>query len=700
MNANQDVTIENGNENQSQTYEFEAEIDQVMSIMINSVYSTKDVFLKELVTNSADALTKLMVQKMMLSSAGYEVDPTCTFGIQIILNKENRTVTIKDNGIGMTKSELVDYLGKIASSGTRKFREMAEKATTTKTEAASEGGLVGQFGLGFYSGFLVADQIDVITKSVKDEGYLWSSREGRNYTIRPFAVDFNHGMEVILHLKEGEDDYLDANKISDIAKKYSMCSNYKLTLLTYEDPEPEKEEAVKDNEVEGEKIIEEIKEENEEKPKVTAEKKLVEKVLTSEAPMWNKKAKDIPAEDLKKLYTSISNSYDDYAAVESWYFEGGIDLNIMLFLPKKQGFPLFEKTQQKNGNIKVYNAGTFVTDNLDSDVVPEWMGFVHGVVSSPNLPVNISRESIQGNGVFNLLKNKLPNCVFELVNNLKTRESDKFLEFYNSFNKYLKLAVKDHKIGFLQNKFAALLTYPNNQDDKLISFDDYIARVPQDNKEILIHTGMTLEEVRGSIYLNDFKDRLVLLMGDPNDEIMLQGLTKYNEYQFQHIASEGADMPVSDEDAKTFEPIRKAFADLFKDSLEKVRLTYKESSVPALLYFKKITSSFTMERIIKLYMANNARSDDTLLKMMLGGKRICDINVNSPVIRAFQQMLSSGTESDTANKYINTLHGIMQLACGTDKELSSEFIATLFDLLESKIMSVSSEKKDEEVIDA
>ncbi len=679
-----------------EVYEFEAEVPQVMSIMINSVYSTKDVFLKELITNAFDSLTKMMAEKSTLEDAGYSVEPICNYAVKIVIDKKNRTVTIKDNGIGMTKTELIDYLGRIASSGTRRFREMAEKS-----ERPSADGLVGQFGLGFYSGFLVADRIDVVTKSVRDQAYMWSSYEGQNYTIQPYNVDFLHGMEVILRLKDGEDGYLEASKIEEIVKKYSMCTKFDLYLVTESEEDPVEEKKKEEKEIEGDGAVEEINNEEETKgnkekaadndENKNGKKKMVEKLLSTECPVWNKKAKDMTPEELKKLYKSLSNDYDDYAAVESRQFEGVIDLNIILFIPKRAPYPLFEKAKTKNNNIKIYNAGTFVTDDLDFEVVPEWMNFVYGIVSSPNLPVNISRESIQGSGVMNILKNKLPKCVLEMLENLK-KDSEKFKEFYNNFSRSLKMAAKELRLGPLQAQFAKLLMYPTNKSDTPITFDEYIAGQPEDCKQILIHTGMSLAEVKNSIYLRDFTDRTVLLMGDPNDEMMLQGLHNYKGFEFQHISASGIEKPASAEDAAKYEELKKAIEETYKDTFESVKLTYKDPSVPALIYTKKSTNSFTMERIIKLYMANNGKSNDEMLKIMLGGKRVLEINVKSPVIQTLEVLRSKPDAANEFKYYLNILYNTMMLASGSEIDDTTTFINGICDLLNTKIANIKPEE--------
>ena len=641
-------------------YEFEAEVPQVMSIIINSVYSSKELFLRELVSNASDALSKMMSQKQSFDDAGYATQPICSYKIQIIPDNVNKTLTIKDNGIGMTKADLINYLGSIASSGTKKFREALDKSKGN----ANVDALIGQFGLGFYASFLVAEKVDVITKNPKDEGYIWSSTGNNSYTISKFDVA-EHGTSIILKLKEGEEEYLKAERLTDLIKKHSLYIKYPIALLTLKEEETKE----KEGEIEGE--VEEIKEEKEE---VKEDSVMQEQIINSEIPVWTKKVEEIPEADLKKFYKSISNDYDDYAAVQSWHFEGMMDLKILLFIPKRAKMNFFEKQQDKNTNIKVFNSNVFVTDDLGKDVVPDWMNFVVGAVSSSDFPMNISREFLQGKAAINLLKTKLPKCVSEMIKKLEKDESA-YSNFYKEFSSNIKLAVR-HYTDSQQETFAKFLRYPTNKDTKLISLDEYLALLGENDKQILILTGLNKKEVETSLYLEGFSDRNVLLMHEAIDEIMLQGLKTYKNIPFQMISAEGVESSTASEENAEYTPFKDFIKEMLKDKVERVEISRRFVGVPATLLTTKYANSSAMENIIKSHPGSES---NPMLMMMMQSKKIFEINIDNVIIKLIKGYFDEN-KMDKVNKYVNFLFNSSLVGCGFALEDKSAFIKDLYSI--------------------
>lgn len=660
---------------EAETFDFEAEVPQVMSLIINSVYSSKEMFLRELISNASDAISKLKSKKNELDSQGYTTANIGSYKIQIIPDKVNNTLTIKDNGIGMTKSDLISFLGSIASSGTKKFKEFLN----AKSDKSSLDSLIGQFGLGFYSAFLVAERVDVITKSPMDEGYLWSSNGGNSYEIRKCDVgDMQHGTSIVLTLKKGEEEYLESSKIISLIKKHSLYIKYPIAVLV------EKEEEEKEEKEDA--PVEEVKE-DENEPKIEPEstgsvkkiKKVVEEqVVNTEVPVWNKKIEEVPEEDLKKFYKSISNDYDDYAAVQSWHFEGMIDLKILLFIPKRAKLGFFEQNPEKNRNIKVFNSNVFVTDDLGKDVVPDWANFVVGAVSSSDFPMNISREFLQGKAALNLLKTKLPKCIAEMIKKLE-KDTEKYNSFYKEFSQNIKLAVR-HYTDAQQETFAKFLRYTTNQDNNTpISLDEYLAKVGEDQKQILFLTGLSKKDVETSLCLEAFKDRLVLLMPEAVDEIMLQGLKKYKGFDLQNISMEGVDSvtPVSEETKKEYEKFTEKIKELIKDKVDSVVVSNRFASVPASILTTKYGNSSTMENILK---AQPGVENNPMLMMMLKSKKIFEINIDSPVIQQLKKMFDEGKDEQVST-YVNFLYNAALIGSGFTLDDKSTFIKDLYSIL-------------------
>lgn len=663
---------------ETEKFEFDAEVPQLLSIIINCVYSSKDLFLRELISNSSDALSKMLAQKETLDREGYTTIPFCDYKIQLIVDRENRTLTIKDNGVGMTKVELISCLGCIASSGTRKFREALDKAKGSNID-----GLIGQFGLGFYSAFLVADRVDVITKSVKDQGYHWSSDNATGYMIEPCEVAEEHGTSVILRLREGMDEFLAEDRLSELVKKHSMFIDYKIYLITEATAE-KKEEA--EAELDGEELkeVEQIKDEEKEEEKTedqpdSKKRKMTEKLLNFETPIWNKKVSDIPEADLKTFYKHISNDYDDYAAVQSWHFEGSIDLKILLFIPKRAKLGFFEKQDSKRTNIKLYNSRVLVEGDLGESVIPDWMSFVVGAVSSMDFPMNLSREFVQGSAVPNLLKNKLPKCIAEMIRSL---ENDEKLaaSFYKEFSPNIKLAVRQYS-GTQQETFAKFLRYPTNQSTKPVTFDEYLALVPETQKQILILTGLSKQDVESSIYLQGFKDRHVLLMSEAIDEIMLQSFKTYKDMPLQMISAEGVESIDADETVEDFNALKDFIQENFKENVEKVVLSRRFPDVPIMLLTTKYASSSTMENMIKSHPGS---MNDPMAMMMLRSKKILEINVNNPIVQAIKRFFDEG-QTEKVKEYVGLLFDASLFGCGFSVSNKASFVKNFFSIFAEAI---------------
>lgn len=659
-----------------ETFKFEAEVDQVMSLIINSVYSSKEMFLRELISNASDAISKLVASKKEFDDKGYDTEFITKCKITMIPDKVNKTLTIQDTGIGMTKAELITFLGKVASSGTRDYKSILQ----AKNDKQNLDNLIGQFGLGFYSGFLVADKIDVITKSPTDEGYIWTSKCGQtSYEIAKYDTgDMKHGTSVVLHLKEGEYEYLDSTRLINLFKKHSQFVTYRVAIMVEKEVEEEKEEVT---EIDGEAT-------DTTEAKDTAEAKKAKKVIIEEqtinadVSVWNQKLDKIPEEDLKKFYKSISNDYDDYLAVKTWHYEGKYDMKLILFIPKRPKMNFFEQQKDKSNNLKIFNANVFVTDELSKSVVPDWMNFVVGAVSSSNFPMNISREFLQGCGTINFLKGKLPKCIAEMIETL-VYDEEAYNKFYSDYSQNIKLAVRDHT-GPEYERFLGLLRYPTNRNpEKLISLAEAKEELDKSqSKQLLYLTGLNKTDVTTSLYLEAFKDKLVLLMSEPVDEIMLQKLKEFEDIKLQNISVEGVECgTVSEDTATEYASFIEKIKSILKDKAESVTISTRHSTVPAFILSSKYGASATFENIIH---AQPGMDKNPMLQMMFKGKKIFEINIENTVIKNLKALFDKG-EEDSVIKYTNFLYNAAMVGCGYSIDNKSTFIRDLYNILNEAV---------------
>lgn len=545
---------------QAEQYRFDADINQLMGLIINSFYSNKDIFLRELISNASDALDKIRYRSITEpEEAGLDVQSE--FKIQIIPDKTNKTLSIIDTGIGMTKEELISNLGTIARSGTKGFMEALD--------AGADISMIGQFGVGFYSAFLAADRVTVISKSLKDEQYLWESTAGGSFTIQKDTTgeQLKRGSKLILHLKQECLEYLEEKKIKDLIKKHSEFIQFPIEIFVEkttekdvtDDEEETKEEEKKEDDLE---ITEKKDEEKKKKTKKVKEVSHEFEKINKTQPIWMKKQEDIPKEDFVNFYKQISNDWEEHLAVKLFSVEGQLEFKSIIFIPKRAPMDLFEQKKKKS-NIKLYVRRVFIMDDCD-ELIPDYLSFIRGVVDSEDLPLNISRETLQQNKILKIIKRNMVKKCLELIQEVYENEED-WKKFYEQFSKNIKLGI--HEDSNNREKLSSFLRYHSSKSgDQMISLKEYVDRMKENQKEIYFMTGESKKAIENSPFIEQLKkkDLEVLYMIDPIDEYVIQQLKEFEGKKLRNCTKEGLELDKNDEEKQKEQSQKEEFDVLCK----------------------------------------------------------------------------------------------------------------------------------------
>jgi molecular chaperone HtpG len=652
----------------TETFAFQAEINQLLSLIINTFYSNKDIFLRELISNGSDAIDK----------AKYEDPELRDYVIRISCDDETKELTIEDNGVGMTKDDLVRCLGTIANSGTKQFMQKMQE--DTEQSGNNKASLIGQFGVGFYAAYLVADHVKVYSKHKDSERIqCWESNASGSFTIaecEPDHPDLSHGTRIVLRMKEDCLHYLEERTIKSIVKTHSDYINYPIELLVKRTRTKEVEVEVEpegnvEDVTEPEGNVEDVTEpegnvqddegnvqddegnveddegnveedgETEKKPKtetVTEEYHEWTRINT-QTPLWTRSADEVTPEEYATFYKSITNDWNDHLAVKHFHVEGQVDFKSVLFVPKRAQNPNIQKNA--TNRIKLYVKRVFVSDKFsDNEMVPEWLRFVCGVVDSEDLPLNVSREMLQQNKIMKVIsKNVVKKCI-EMFQDMANDDEhpETYKTFYEAFHKNIKLGI--HEDGTNRDKLIKLLRFPTHQSSDPLSLEAYVDRMPEEQKDIYFITGESRAAVEHSPFVKSFKDKGfdVLLMTDPMDEYMMQQIRTFREKKLVNVTKHNATFHESNEDFDNHlcKTIKKVL-----DGIDKVVVSTRLTEDPCCLVSSEYGWTANMERIMKAQAMHSTQA------MVASGKKIMEINPNHTMIKQLQDGVKNHTMGET-----------------------------------------------------
>jgi len=623
-----------------ETKEFKAESKRLLEMMINSIYSQKEVFLRELISNASDAIDKIYYKALTDDTINFEKD---NYFIKIKADKENRTLTISDTGIGMTKEELETNLGTIAKSGSLSFK--------MENEAKDGHDIIGQFGVGFYAAFMVADEVTVITKSLNsDTSYKWFSKGADGYTIEETDKD-TIGTDIILKMKDNTEDdqfdeFIEENRLKTIIKKYSDFIRYPIKM----DMTSSKLKEGTENEYE--EIIE-------------------EQIINSMVPIWRKNKSELTEEDYQNFYEEKRYGYDKPLKHIHVSVDGAIRYNAILYIPEKTPFDYYSKEYEKG--LELYSNGVLIMEKC-GDLLPDYFSFVKGMVDSEDLSLNISREMLQQDRQLKRIEKNLTKKIKSQLLSLLKDEREKYESFYQSFGRQIKFGVYND-FGMNKEMLQDLLLFYSSKEKKLVSLDEYVERMPEDQKFIYYATGDSIDRIEKLPQTELVADKgyEILYLTDDIDEFAMKMIATYKEKEFKSVSSGdlGLDQEEEKEEKEVTEENKALFdymKDILSDKVKNVKVSTRLKSHPVCLTAEGEVS-IEMEKVLSMMPDNqNIKAD-----------KVLEINKNHEIFQSLKDAFEN--DKDKVTLYTNLLYNQALLIEGLSIEDPVEFTNNMCKLM-------------------
>nr|P35016.1 RecName: Full=Endoplasmin homolog; AltName: Full=Glucose-regulated protein 94 homolog; Short=GRP-94 homolog; Flags: Precursor [Catharanthus roseus]AAA16785.1 heat shock protein 90 [Catharanthus roseus] len=698
----------------AEKFEFQAEVSRLMDIIINSLYSNKDIFLRELISNASDALDKIRFLALTDKEILGEGD-TAKLEIQIKLDKEKKILSIRDRGIGMTKEDLIKNLGTIAKSGTSAFVE--------KMQTSGDLNLIGQFGVGFYSVYLVPDYVEVISKHNDDKQYIWESKADGAFAISEdvWNEPLGRGTEIRLHLRDEAQEYLDEFKLKELVKRYSEFINFPIYLWASKEVEvevPAEEDDSSDDEdnksessssEEGEEEETE-KEEDEKKPKTKKVKETTYEweLLNDMKAIWLRNPKDVTDDEYTKFYHSLAKDFSEEKPLAWSHFtaEGDVEFKAFTLLPPKAPQDLYESYYNSNkSNLKLYVRRVFISDEFD-ELLPKYLNFLKGLVDSDTLPLNVSREMLQQHSSLKTIKKKLIRKALDMIRKIADEDPDEandkdkkeveestdndekkgqYAKFWNEFGKSIKLGIIEDAAN--RNRLAKLLRFESTKSEgKLTSLDQYISRMKSGQKDIFYITGTSKEQLEKSPFLERLtkKNYEVILFTDPVDEYLMQYLMDYEDKKFQNVSKEGLKIGKDSKDKE----LKESFKELTKwwkgalasENVDDVKISNRLANTPCVVVTSKYGWSSNMERIMQSQTLSDASK-----QAYMRGKRVLEINPRHPIIKELRERVVKDAEDESVKQTARLMYQTALMESGFMLNDPKEFASSIYDSVKSSL---------------
>ncbi|KAM7270402.1 hypothetical protein ACFE04_029616 [Oxalis oulophora] len=660
-------------------FEYQAEVSRLMDLIVNSLYSNKEVFLRELVSNASDALDKLRFLSVTdpgLLQEGGDLD------IRIQADKDNGLITITDSGIGMTKQELIDCLGTIAQSGTAKFL----KAVKESKDAGGDNNLIGQFGVGFYSAFLVAEKVVVSTKSPKsDKQYVWEGEaNASSYNIGEEtdpAKLIPRGTRLTLHLKRDDKHFADTDRIEKLVQNYSQFVSF--PIYTWKEKGYTKEVEVDEDPAEA-KTGEDGQTEKKKKTKTVVERYWDWDLINETQPIWLRTPKDVTTDEYNEFYKKTFKEYLNPLASSHFTTEGEVEFRSILYVPAASSMGKDDMVNPKTKNIRLYVKRVFISDDFDGELFPRYLSFVKGVVDSNDLPLNVSREILQESRIVRTMRKRLVRKAFDMILGISMSENRAdYEDFWDNYGKYMKLGCIEDRDN--HKRLAPLLRFFSSQsEEEMISLDEYVNNMLPDQKDIFYIAADSVTSAKNAPFLERLADKKmeVLYLVDPIDEVAIQSLKSYKEKNFVDISKE--DLDLGDKNEEQEKAMKQEFGQIcdwikkrLGDKVASVQISNRLSSSPCVLVSGKFGWSANMERLMKSQTVGDSAAQMDFMK----GRRVLEINPEHPIIRNLNAASQASPNDDDALRAIDLLYDAALVSSGYTPDNPAQLGGKIYEIM-------------------